>query len=49
MVKPVVRMGLTVALATVGFIAFCLIVVTLLMILWWAPIALGSEFTHEAT
>jgi hypothetical protein len=31
-------MGLTVALATVGFIAFCLLVITLVTILWWAPI-----------
>jgi hypothetical protein len=32
-------MGLTVALAAVGLIAFCLIVIALVTILWWAPIS----------
>jgi len=30
--------GLTVALAAVGFIAFCLLVIALVTITWWAPI-----------
>lgn len=38
MVKPVVRMGLTVALVAVGLIAFCLIVFVLASIMWAAPI-----------
>jgi len=31
-------MGLTVALVAVGFLAFCLIVITLVTIMWWAPV-----------
>jgi len=35
---PAVRMGLTVALAAVGFLAFCLIIVVLISIMWMSPI-----------
>jgi hypothetical protein len=35
---PVVRAGLTVALAAVGFLAFCLIIAALVMIMWMSPV-----------
>lgn len=36
--NQVIRVSLTVALAVVGLIAFCLIIITLVTITWWAPI-----------
>jgi len=36
--KQAVRAGLTVALAAVGFIAFCLLITAIIMITWASPI-----------
>jgi len=36
--RRIVRGGLTVALVTVGFLAFCLIVIALVTMTWWAPV-----------